>query len=777
MAIEFNSVFPEQTRSYNEKIKDDFEWVKQSVTAIIQRSLFNDAQHKVWLKRLYDYYNGAVYEEDYNLVTQPFGKKIEGDWSDVKNYPLIKGKVDLLRGEYAKRPKNRMVFVVNDDVKTIKDEEWNKKLLEYANQLFINKLNALGVDTNVDSEPVPELTKLQEEFDSSYRDKRAVHGQRALSFIEQYAKLDEKFDMAFLDWLVGGEVYTYKGVEHNEVVEEIINPLDFDFDKDPDLLFVEDGDWAVRRKYVLPSTINQMFYNDMTTKEVEDVEKLSGQGATFSTIAPYINGRDFRFKGWSRLIEVIHVVWKSKEKIGFVEIPNEFGEIETIEVSEDYKAEAGQKIEWIWRNQVWEAYRIGESMWKRMQPVPQQRGSLDNPAKCKLPYNGRIYSNRNSVNTSLVSIGIPYQILYNATFHRLKLAMAKMKDDMAQLDINLKPANWSIDKWLHMSDLTSIMFVDYSKEGVKLNPTHQTTLKLASQTIGSYTELLRFIKSEWEEVCGISRQREGQIATSETVGGVERAVVQSSLITETYFTLFNQFIKREYEGLLDYSQIAWVNGKKASFVDSELGKLVYLDIDAEYPNAEFGIFVSDTAKDQEKLKMLQNFIQPAMQNGLPLSSAAEVFETESIAQIKTKLKVTEGKMQEYNQSMEQMKQKGQQDQIVLNDQMADKQLERELQLIDRKGEWDLRAKELTALGFDEGDDTADILEQTKLALDEKKHTDTMSMKDKELSMNQYNDDKREASALKLKEMDMQMKEKEMLSKEKIAKQKPKPTKK
>ena len=44
--------------------------------------------------------------------------------------------------------------------------------------------------------------------------------------------------------------------------------------------------------------------------------------------------------------------------------------------------------------------------------------------------------------------------------------------------------------------------------------------------------LLSFIKMEMSEVMGISPQREGQVSNRETVGGVERSVLQSSHITE-----------------------------------------------------------------------------------------------------------------------------------------------------------------------------------------------------------------------------------------------------
>lgn len=57
-----------------------------------------------------------------------------------------------------------------------------------------------------------------------------------------------------------------------------------------------------------------------------------------------------------------------------------------------------------------------------------------------------------------------------------------------------------------------------------------------SDNVGNYIEqnirLLEYIKLELSEISGISKQREGQTANRETFGGIERATLQSSYITE-----------------------------------------------------------------------------------------------------------------------------------------------------------------------------------------------------------------------------------------------------
>ncbi len=765
---------PIQTISYNEKIAKDNQWGKTNIKAFINLASFSNSSYKVYMKKLYDYYNGVVDPKDYESFIAPYGKTRTGSPNQVKNYPIIKPKIDLLRGEFAKRPDNFTVVVTNGDVINRKTEELNQKLNQSIEQLFINTLNEQGIDTGIPSQETQTPEYIVKEFESTYRDKRAISGQHALSFLKKYLRLEEHFDLQFLDFLVAGETYSFRDVISNENVYECVNPLDMDFDKDPDIQFVEDADWVCRRKYMTVSGIVDYFQGDdpFTKEEIADLEVSAPINSEWFIPFAQIQDRQQPFKSYGRLLEVIHVVWKSRKKVGIVKFMDEYGQEQMLDVTEDYKPTPDQTIEWHWENEFWEGYRINNKYYKKIRPCPVQRGSLDNGSKCKNPYNGRVMSNRNSKNISLVSLGVPFQVLYNGIHYRMELAISKMKDQMAIMDINIIPKGWDTEKWMNYLDLTGIGFVDYNKEGVRFNAQHQTAIKLASDTIQAYIQLLAQIKMEWDDVCGISRQREGQISSSETVGGVERAVVQSSLITEMYFRLFDQFKEREYQAIIDYSRLAWINGKKTSFVHPEYGNTIYLDIDpSEYSEAELGIFMSNSTKDMQKMQKLEQLTQAMVQNGTPASTVVEIIEQESFVQIKDALRKAELKTQEFEKHMEEMKAQQQQQALQMQDQMQDKKHAYDLELIDRKGEWDLRKAEMTAYAIDEGDDTAEI---QKVMIEAGLKQQEIGLKQQEIAANQTNDNLRMAHESKMKQEDIKIKEKEMQNKLAIAKAKPKP---
>ena len=78
-------------------------------------------------------------------------------------------------------------------------------------------------------------------------------------------------------------------------------------------------------------------------------------------------------------------------------------------------------------------------------------------------------------------LGMPYQLNYNTYKYRLELAIARSKDIIAQLDINLIPKKWDMDKFMYYVEGTGIAWIDYNKEGVKLSPQHQHSMMVRLQ--------------------------------------------------------------------------------------------------------------------------------------------------------------------------------------------------------------------------------------------------------------------------------------------------------
>tara|TARA_R110001606_G_scaffold348056_1_gene497527 strand:+ start:1825 stop:4203 length:2379 start_codon:yes stop_codon:yes gene_type:complete len=645
---------PQQKLSLSKKTT---KWREQCVEAYIDLSTAGYSERRDWLKTLYDYYNGVIDEADYRYVLKPYGKTRQNFPSKMRNYPIIKPIIDLLLGEKSKRPLNYTVTVQNSDAITIKEQAKTELLYKTFEQQFINTLNEQGAETGQPSKEVELPAHIAEMFENSYTDNRAIKGQQAMNFIMQDQEIYDKLQKAWFNFLITGEVYTWRGVRGSEPFYDVLNPLDVDYDKDPDLDFVEDGDWALIRKYVHASTIIDHYRDYLDDSQILRLEE--PEHASMDSYLTVSNRADDRELYRERLIEVVTVYWKSRQKVGFLNYMDpETGTWEEQFVDEKFRMpkemkDEGGWIEWQWINQVWEGTRIDGNMYLKMEPLANQRTSLDNPSKCKLPINGRKYSDLNSKNISLVSLGIPYQLNYNIYKYRLELAIAKSKDIIAQFDINMIPKKWDMDKFMYYVEGTGIAWVDYNKEGIQLSPQHQGVLDLSIKTIDQYIMLLDSIMQEWEKVSGVNRQRQGEVGSYEGKATSQQAIVQSSHITEDIFRKFSRLEQRDMQALLDYSKEAWLTGKKGMYVMSD-GTQELFDLESlGHMESEYGIFVSDSGKDIDKLDVLKQLAQSMVQNGVPASTIAEMVDADNFSTIKQKIKSAEKAQQQLQEAQQQ----------------------------------------------------------------------------------------------------------------------------
>ena len=209
------------------------QWQKNCVDAFINLSKFGISERRTYLKSLYDYYNGVIDEEDYNYVLKPYGKTRKNFPSKLRNYPIIKPVIDLLLGEKSKRPLEFTVTVQNSDSISIKEETLKNLMLTNIKAKFLSELAKQGqLPEGVEAEEPPLPKQIQEEFNRSYVDSRAIRGQAALNYIMYFTEFYDKLQKQFFHFLVTGECYSHKGVRRNETFYEVINPLDVDFDKE-----------------------------------------------------------------------------------------------------------------------------------------------------------------------------------------------------------------------------------------------------------------------------------------------------------------------------------------------------------------------------------------------------------------------------------------------------------------------------------------------------------------------------------------------------------------
>jgi hypothetical protein len=669
---------PKQKLPRSRKTKD---WAKDCIRAFINRSSFSTSTKHV-LQSYYEAYNGNLREADYNYVTNPYNSEA---WAKknfparLRNYNILKPIVDLLLGEKAKRPLAYQVVVRNGDIESRFDQFRKQKYREYLEQVVVNEANAAGIPTGQDSQEMPAPEEYMEAVLTSYRDSRAIIGQEVLNYLFDWLNMEDKMQTLFFDWLVTGECYTYKDVSMNDIEYDVVSPLDIDYEKGPDVEYIEDADWVVRRQIMSINQVVDRFYDVLSPKDIDQLEMPTdkardGYGGVQSM---FINKPEDDES--DRMVEVMHVTWKSFARVGILKYIDDYGQEQEMVVDESYKRDENDNITYYWVNEVWEGYQIDKDIYVSIQPHRVQRNEMNNISVCKLPYNGRVYSNRHSDNISIISMGLAYQILYNVFHYRLELSIAKNKDKIMLMEMNTIPKRhgWDEEKFMYYADAMGFAFIDSTAEGKNNERVTFNQFQVLDMSLGQYIasqfQLLQAIKSEWEEMVGVSRQRKGNISTSDGVGVTERAIFQSSVISEELFRKFETFMEREYNAIIDVSKVAWRDGKKMTYVTSDL-RTAMMTIDPyEYQEAEYGVFVKNNSREQDKLQQLKQLTLAFAQNGQQPGTIAEILDTNNFSKIKQLLAEVDKKQEELQQAQQQAQQQQLQQQAQAQQQLQQEQ--------------------------------------------------------------------------------------------------------
>jgi hypothetical protein len=185
------------------------------------------------------------------------------------------------------------------------------------------------------------------------------------------------------------------------------------------------------------------------------------------------------------------------------------------------------------------------------------------------------------------------------------------------------------------------------------------------ESIQAQINLLEFIKLEMSEIVGISRQREGQISNRETVGGVERANLQSSHITEWLFTVHDDVKRRVLNCMLETAKIAY-KGRKIKFdyiLPDGSSKIMSFDGD-EFAENDYGLAVDSSEGMQLLRQQIETLAQAALQNQtLDFATIMKLYNSSSLAEKERLVANGERKMQERAEQARQQEMQLQQQQI------------------------------------------------------------------------------------------------------------------
>lgn len=653
-------------------------WYQENADYRIDQSNFWSSDR--WeMIRLFKAASGELDKSEYKYVLNPYDSEDEND----TNYPAMMRNIDIispivssLLGEKADRPFNHRCVVANPDSPSKGKEEQDKRFLAALAQGFVNSLNESGYETGVASKQIPPYQKILDDLQVDDSDKRAIFGQEALEYIKHDLQLKDKYQEALYDWIVTGRTFSFKDVYKDNLLHEIVPPLEI-WHGTTRTGFIEDANWVLRRTRFNLSQVIDRFHEELKPGEITTLEEKFRSGSqtsvntTFTSPVPNIDkaanagGSGTGVVFGDDLIDVFHIQWKGFEKVGILSYTDLMtGQVEEAEVNEDYElnpANGDISIEWVYNSSIFEVYKIGDgedALYKYARPIQVPREQLNNSSEVKLSYNGRVGYNERSTVNSIVKQLVPYQALYNVFHFRRELTLARNKDKLALFPIGLVPEEFGSEmagliKFLHFVETTGFLFFDEQKEGAMqvLNAIKHIDLSLGQYVTGM-TDLLRGLKEEAWEAVGMNRQRYGNVNSSDGKGTNEQALIRSATITRELNRRFEKFEESDIQGLIDYSKLAWINGKKAMYITSD-GRKAFLEADPEiHSDTEYGVFAVDGIEEEKALEKGKDYAFGwAQKSTAPAGVVLEVLDSKNMSSLKAKVKKAEQIERSYQEGL------------------------------------------------------------------------------------------------------------------------------
>lgn len=621
------------------------------------------------------------------------------------------------------------------------------------------------------------INQIAQYYTYDYQDIREVRANALLNHYSKEYNFGVMFNDCFMDAMVVGEEVSQCEIVGGEPTIKRLNNLKVtaygngfsDRLEDADIIILEDY-WSVGK-------IFDTFYDVLTKKDIKNLDKFGKTGGYSEydsmgniddrkgllnrpMLTDVFEDNDIFFNpasiyGSTSLgtlspfdgegnVRVLRMYWKSKRKIKKV---TSYDPITGEEVNKFYDEnyiidkDRGEKEEIFWVNQAWEGTKIGKDIYVNIRPCPVQYNSISNPSKCHFGIIGNIYSVNEGKPFSLVDIMKPYAYLYDIVHNRMEKLIARDWGYLINLDLAKMPRGWKMDEWLYYAKTTGILVQDSFAEGNIGASTGKLAASLNNNATGGfnastfeaiqgYVNTLAFIQESMSEVAGISKQREGQISNRETVGGVERATLQSSYITEWLFMKHDDFIKRSLECFLETAKIA-MKGKSKKFqyiTDDFANKLIDIDGD-EFNECDYGI-VADTSDYAQKLNQnMEMLVQAGLQNQLiSFSTAMKMYSSASLSDKRRMLERDEAEKLQQAQEAQQQQLQAQQEQAQIQQQIAQAQIQHQDMLNQRDNETKIRVAEIqaqsklesTAMQIDSSDDGSEDLKLRMMEFEESK---------------------------------------------------------
>jgi hypothetical protein len=795
--------FPPQRIS--DSMKNE-KWSKLCVDAIIGMSS-DEGKHgrtsRYHKQILYDLVNSIFDEDDFKFITDPykFSEDVGKQPAILQNHNAIRSKIELLKGEEAQLPFNYFAVGKYGEVLREKDQRLQDAVTDAARTRLLFRMGLSDKDG-------PTLAEIAKEF-RTHIDLREKNASHIVKQIYEKERLKDKFNDGWEHALICAEEFYYVSKHKGLPRVRNVNPMEFDFDKDPGVKFIHKGNWCKEEREMSIANIIDLYGDQLTDADIKKLDNGElGYGlhslwgkwgsnhmpgvAPSSTHAPgeqipnfgknlpdsWVPDKGNQASASADKVLVSNVVWRSFRKVHVLVYQDQFGEWQQQDVDDKTsltkeQSAMGWRIEVEWLPDIWKGTRIGDDIYVDMGPLENQTGDL--------PYVGYIYNNTNSKATSLVELVKAHQYTIMAIMYKIMLEVAKYKGSRIVYDLAQFPATgihgMSMDRWLYYAETVGMVLIDSTQEGIEGNPNtrgsfnqwqilNPAELGVVNVLIG----LLDKVESMIGDVLGVSPQREAKTKASETASGVERSIIQSSAITASLFMKHNEVKRAVLQQVLEVAQLCILEDEYTTqlVIDDAYVELLKIN-GAMLSDSEFDVIVSDSIEIAKIKEKLDGLAQAALSaDKVNFSDMIKLFQSTSIAEIADTVKAGELDKAQRDAAAQESQSQQQQAMIAANkeEKDAERMFKAEQAQLDREN--NIERDTIKAMGYAKDTDVnvngvPDVVEQSKVALAQSQSAHKMQMeimkaqsKDKESAEKRAEAQRKEEYEMRRKELEMSM---------------------
>ena len=716
------NVFPDQFKT--EKQKKDDSWIKNTMDYFANQSYAMYVRNRDTFAKNYDLMKGILRREDFyqEPEVRSFTDQLVTDAdlpAYVKMYSIITTPVNELVGEISKRPDSFRVKAFDDDSQAqelqFKTDTLKSYVVGKVKQQVVQKAALAGEEIN--EEQLEQLTfdQVKDQLDSytSVAEKWANH---VLTAQKADFNLKEKGEEAFRDLLISARQF-YHIYEDNSKLGynvEVCNPRNTWYLTTPNKKYISDptgrkqGSYAAGTVEVMELSEIIEAVPELTKEEIDHLRtSLNDYGLidvresnltnpnvtpgidsiTYDTYDPLVlqtrmiiesemkendDGlRDFlgltnNVSAFGYKYVVVRAYWISKKKIGRLVYLDELGNEQSTLVDENYKngmMPTQISLEWGWVNQWYQGIKIGADIY-HVKPYTL----LD-----YCPIIGTVYEQKNTEAKSLVDLMKPFQVIYNVCMNQLYKLLEKEVGKVQLMSLRHIPipkdgdAQDALDVWEMEARNKGVVFVDDSPENLKAPSSFNqfTSLDLTrTQEIQARYTLAQQMKIECWELIGMSKQRMGSVAASETATGTRTAMAQSYSQTEPLFVAHEYVQGQLYQAIVDAA--LYTESKKPQstlpYITNE-GESAFVQVNGtDLSLRDIQVFLTNRPEDTQMFNELRQLSQAVIQNGGTLYDVIELYSTKSMREMKKTFKELRDKMDAQQQQQMQLQQQAQQQQ-------------------------------------------------------------------------------------------------------------------